>query len=79
MNLHIPIHIPTDHEPLFLCSWNDGEIVQIHNEKSFMEEYKDSLNDHFDDYMFYKFLCHTRLPSKWRISYKMQWYLKSCC
>lgn len=58
MNLHIPIHIPTDHDSLFLCSWNDGEIIQVHTESSFMEEYKENLNDHLDDYMFYKFLSN---------------------
>lgn len=54
--IKLPFFIPTtDNEPLFACSWNDGEILEIHTEKSFIEEYSDSLKDSCD-YVFYKFL-----------------------
>lgn len=29
-------------EPLFLCRWNDGEIVEIHTKESLFEQYKDT-------------------------------------
>ena len=31
-----------DKEVIYLCTWNDGEIVQIHTEKTLKEEYKKS-------------------------------------
>lgn len=32
----------TGNEPVFLCSWNEGEIVEIHTRKTLWEQYKDS-------------------------------------
>jgi len=31
-----------DKKVIYLCSWNDGEIVQIHTEKTLREDYKGS-------------------------------------
>jgi hypothetical protein len=28
--------------PLFLCQWNDGEIIQLHTKESLYEQYKDT-------------------------------------
>jgi hypothetical protein len=28
--------------PLFLCRWNDGEIIQLHTRKSLFDQYKDT-------------------------------------
>lgn len=28
--------------PLFLCKWNDGEIIQLHTKESLYEQYKDT-------------------------------------
>ena len=31
-----------DKEVIYLCSWNGGEIVQIHSEKTLREDYEKS-------------------------------------
>ena len=31
-----------DKEVIYLCTWNGGEIVQIHTEKTLREDYKGS-------------------------------------
>lgn len=29
-------------EPLFLCTWNDGDTIQVHTKRSLFEQYKDT-------------------------------------
>ena len=29
-------------EPIYLCSWNDNEIVQIHSKETLEKEYKET-------------------------------------
>lgn len=44
-----PITIEGD-SPIFLCSWEDGEIIEIHTRKSLWDQYQDSgLYDPEDD------------------------------
>jgi len=44
-----PITIEGD-LPIFLCSWEDGELVEIHTKKSLWDQYQDSgLFDPEDD------------------------------
>jgi hypothetical protein len=35
-------HTYNNQEPLFLCRWNDGEIIQVHTKKSLINQYKDT-------------------------------------
>ena len=30
-----------NNEALYLCSWNSGEIIELHTEKTFLDKYKD--------------------------------------
>ena len=30
-------------KPIYLCDWNDGEIVQIHSKETLEKEYKEAL------------------------------------
>ena len=35
-------HTYNNEEPLFLCRWNDGEIIQVHTKRSLINQYKDT-------------------------------------
>tara|TARA_R110002020_G_scaffold159981_1_gene344232 strand:- start:14148 stop:14486 length:339 start_codon:yes stop_codon:yes gene_type:complete len=43
-NLFKSIHITPrlENYPLYLCSWNNGETIEVHSEETLKEEYKNS-------------------------------------
>ncbi len=41
------IDLKQDKETKYLCSWNNGDIIQIHTNKTLWNEYKDT--NLFDD------------------------------
>lgn len=47
--LEKPIELSSMKEPIYLCTWNDGEFVQIHNRHTFKKEYE-TTNMRFDTY-----------------------------
>lgn len=49
MKLEKQIELSQIKEPIYLCTWNNGEYVQIHNKDTFKKEYE-STNMRFDKY-----------------------------
>ena len=41
MNQSITIE-NSDNEKMYLCTWNDGDIIQIHTEKTLRKEYEET-------------------------------------
>ena len=43
--IKFPVEIKEAHlidEPLYLCRWNDGDIIEIHTKQSLFDTYKDT-------------------------------------
>jgi len=49
MKLEKPIELSEMKEPIYLCTWNDGQYVQIHNRHTFKKDYE-TTNMRFDSY-----------------------------
>ena len=68
------IDLKQDKETKYLCSWNNGDIIQIHTNKTLWNEYKDTnLFDDDEDMLFetigngfdnFKFKDYLKLSSK---------------
>jgi hypothetical protein len=40
--LMYPINLSNETQPIYLCEWNGGEIVEIHTQYSFYHQYKET-------------------------------------
>jgi len=49
MKLEKQIELSSITQPLYLCTWNGSQIVQIHNRETFTKEYE-STNMRFDSF-----------------------------
>jgi len=41
-SITLKTHDNLSNEPIYLCDWNDGEIVQIHNKETLEKEYAET-------------------------------------
>ena len=42
MNINQSITIENNKSNIYLCTWNDGDIVQVHTKETLKDEYKDT-------------------------------------
>lgn len=49
MQLSESIELSNMKEPIYLCTWNDGQYVQIHNRQTFKKDYE-TTNMRFNSY-----------------------------